>query len=108
MNKNYKNCSLICLTLTILFIISIFDLPYGFYTFMRVLTFVLSIVHIFMYYSEAGTFSLSLIPIIIIAVLWNPIIPIYLTKDIWIVLDLFAAISESALCVHSLRLAKKG
>lgn len=107
MNTNYKICSFISLILTVLFFISIFDLPYGFYTFMRILVFILSVIFIFLYYSERGYFSSTLIPVIIIGTLWNPIIPIYLTKDIWVVLDIIAAITEGALSVHSLHLAKK-
>lgn len=106
MNNNYKFCSLISLILAILFFISIFDLHYGFYTFMRILAFILSGIFIVLYYAELGTFSPHLIPVIIIGVLWNPIIPIYLTKDIWVVLDLIAAIVEGALFYHMLRITK--
>ena len=106
MNINYKICSFISLILTVLFFISIFDLPYGFYTFMRILAFILSVIFIFLYYSERGYFSPTLIPVIIIGILWNPIIPIYLTKNIWVILDLIAAITEGVLSFHTLCIAK--
>jgi len=106
MNNNYKICSLISLILAVLFFASIFDLPYGFYTFMRILTFILSCVFALLYYTELDSFSPTLIPVFIIGVLWNPIIPIYLTKDIWVVLDLIAAIVEGALFYHMLRITK--
>ena len=94
MTNNYKICACTSLTLGILFFVSVFNLPYGFYTFMRVFTLVLSALYVFYYYSETEKFSLTFIPVLAIGILWNPIAPIYMDKNTWVVFDYIAAIIE--------------
>ena len=72
----------------ILCLAAVFPLPYGFYNFLRfaiTITSVLAAIELikennFIWVLFGG-----------IAILFNPIIPIHLTKDIWFVIDLIVA-----------------
>lgn len=87
---------------TILFI-SIAELPYGFYTFMRIVVPILSGIYLFFAYMQEEEFSLMLIPNIIIVILWNPVFPIYLDKDTWMVIDFIAGISQIVMAFYTYR-----
>lgn len=68
-----------------LLFLGIFQLPYGFYTFLRIITFIL-------FFWSAWNFYQKNHPILpwIFAVagfIFNPIIPIYFSKTIWTLLD---------------------
>jgi FtsH-binding integral membrane protein len=72
--------------------IAIFDLPYGFYEFLRIITFigVIGLIHLFNYQISQPAFLLLFL--IIIGLLWNPILPIYLDRGSWFVFNLIAGI----------------
>ena len=87
--------------------ISIAELPYGFYTFMRIAVSILSIIYIVFAYAVEEKFSLMLIPNIIITVLWNPILPIYLDKESWVMIDAIAGICEVVVAFYAYRLWRR-
>lgn len=89
--------------LILIFLLSIFDMPYGFYTFARIAIFALSLVFLYILYNHNEDFSLKFIPIIVIAILWNPIFPIYLDKETWVVLDIVAIITEIIVSILSIK-----
>ncbi len=95
------------LVIAAILIVSIGDLPYGFYTFMRIVVPLLSIIYLFFAYMCEGKFNLMLIPNIIITILWNPILPVYLDKDTWVMLDTIAGICEIVVAFYAHRLWKK-
>lgn len=95
------------LTLIILFFISIFDLPYGFYTFLRMAVCFFSIVFALFYYLCEGNLSFVSITSIAIAILWNPIIPASFPKEGWVFLDVVAIVLESIMLYLSYRICKK-
>ena len=97
---------LIPLTLMALFFISIFDLPYGFYTFFRIVVFALSLFFGLVYYGLKGNISFISILSFLIAVLWNPIIPVYLDEDTWVTLDIVAIFLEAIMIYPSYKLWK--
>ena len=98
---------LLPLVLCVVFFISIFDMPYGYYTFARVIVFVLSLIFLILWYVANGMeFSMKFIPVIVVAILWNPILPVYLDKEIWVVLDILASIIEIIVSVLSYRTIK--
>ena len=72
--------------------IEIFDLPYGFYEFLRIITFigVIGLIYLFNYQISQPAFLLLFL--IIIGLLWNPILPIYLDRGSWFVFNLIAGI----------------
>ena len=87
--------------------VSIADLPYGFYTFMRIAVPILSVIYLFFAYMCKEKFSLMLIPNIIITILWNPILPVYMDKDSWVMIDAIAGICEIVVAFYAYRLWKK-
>lgn len=74
----------------ILLLIAIMDLPYGYYIFLRIFVFAYAAIMSIFNYSknkESNEWWLT-IPL---AILFNPVIPIHLTKSIWIFLNLISA-----------------
>lgn len=73
-------------------LIGIADLPIGYYTFMRIVVFLASCFITFASYKENEKVNLWVILFALVAILFNPIIPIYLhDKDTWAVLDFIGA-----------------
>ena len=95
------------LVIAAILFVSIAELPYGFYTFMRIVVPLLSIIYLFFAYMEEDRFSLMLIPNIIITILWNPILPVYLDKESWVMIDAIAGICELVVAFYAYRLWKK-
>ena len=79
--------SVIC---TVLVVIGIFELPYGYYTFLRLCLCGAAVAVIYIALDSLNEVSRWLFGAI--AVLYNPIIPIYLgDKSVWIVLNVITA-----------------
>lgn|SRR5690625_1743905 len=74
----------------VLLIVGVLPMPYGYYTFLRI------IITIIFIWSSVVAFDRDLATskwiYVGIAILFNPIIPIHLTKDIWIVIDIITAL----------------
>jgi len=78
------------LVVAFLLLIATLDLPYGYYTFLRWVTCGMAAFTAFMGYQwEAKWVVWLFIPV---AILFNPFVPIYLTKEIWQPIDLVCAI----------------
>ena len=73
-----------------LLILACFPLPYGYYKFLRIAITVISVIYI-VQNAEKG-FSTTNVVWGIVAILFNPLIPIFLSKTIWVVLDLITAV----------------
>lgn len=86
--------------------VSIAELPYGFYTFMRIVFPILSVIYMLLAYACEEKFSLMLIPNIIITILWNPILPVYMDKESWVTIDAIAGICEIVVAFYAYRLWK--
>jgi hypothetical protein len=71
--------------------IAISDLPYGYYTLLRLVVCSTGIIYLIFFRNDK--FPINDIIVFVMVLLWNPIIPVYLTKEIWIALDLMVAIS---------------
>jgi len=84
---NFKTIRLIAAGLLF---IGILELPYGYYILLRIVICILSVITAFIS-SESNSKSWMWL-FGIIAILFNPIIPIYLEKEIWIVIDFIVAI----------------
>ena len=89
-----------CLALALLYFIGIADLPYGYYTFLRVISLLGLATCVFLNYIEVETI-LNPVTFVCapIAILFNPLAPIYLDKSAWEVLDLICGIAMIALAV---------
>ena len=88
MNKIRTYLSLIA---AILLIVGCFRLPIGYYTFLRIVVSIVAVLQLF----YLGSKSVSYHHFVngFVAILFNPIIPIYLhSKTAWIVIDVVAAV----------------
>lgn len=75
----------------ILLIIGCFRLPIGYYTFLRIVVCIVAVILLFYPKSESITYRHIINSLV--AILFNPIIPIYLhSKTAWVVIDATAAV----------------
>lgn len=78
--------------LTIIMIVALFNMPYGYYNFLRIATFISSILLLIIsgpIFNELNVHSILFIATLI---LWNPIFPIYMYRDTWTLINVGAAI----------------
>lgn len=91
MNKEilkYKNIASIISILVLIF--SITDLPYGYYVFLRWVVTLSAIFLSWFAYNTKKTFWFVLM--VLIVILFNPIVPIFLEKGTWTIIDFIVAI----------------
>jgi hypothetical protein len=73
-------------------LIALVPLPYGYYTLLRIVVCGAAGFIAYREYATAGHFTPWVWLMVGLAVLFNPLIPIYLTREIWAPIDIFAAI----------------
>lgn len=78
------------IVIALLLLIAILPLPYGYYTFLRWVTCGMAAFTAFIAYQ--WEFKWALWVFIPLAILFNPIFPIHLTKEIWQPIDIVAAV----------------
>lgn len=77
------------LIIAALLLLAILDLPYGYYTFLRIVVSIAAgIIALNSYEDEDSDLWFFYAGV---AALFNPIIPVYLPKELWIVLDVIIA-----------------
>ena len=79
------------LAAALVLIVAAFPLPYGYYTFARIVTCLACALLAYSAYRTTPPAVLWTGAFALLAVLFNPVIPIHLTKKIWMLLDLGAA-----------------
>ena len=67
----------------LLIIAPLISFPYGFYTFLRLVISITSAIIIFYTYKSVGGVNEILIIFALIFILYNPVFPVYLTREIW-------------------------
>lgn len=72
-----------------LLLLALLPLPYGYYTFLRLTVFVSGLFLAYQLY-EKKSHGLSLV-LAGLALLFNPIIPVYLTREAWLPIDIVSA-----------------
>ncbi len=83
-----KILALICAAFLL---IALFDLPIGYYSFLRIIV-TIGAISVIIYEVENG-FNFWVVSFGIIAILFNPLIPIYLNnKDAWMPIDIITAV----------------
>ena len=70
----------------ILLIFATFQLPYGYYTFLRIAITFIAVYLTYNLYKEDNTVWALIF--MLIGILFNPIFPIYLDKETWVILDI--------------------
>lgn len=98
---------LIPFIISIIFFISMGDVYYDFYTFARIIVSLFSVIFLFLLYIYNDKFSMWQLPVILITVLWNPIFPVYLDRETWLILDGCGMITEIVLGVYAYKLWEK-
>ena len=78
------------LIIAVMLLVAVADLPYGYYQLLRWATCGVAVFVAFQAYKVGKTWITWLFGLI--AVLFNPIIPIHLTKEIWRPIDLVSAV----------------
>jgi len=73
-----------------LLFLAIFQLPYGYYQFLRLFVTIVSGISAFAAYKNNNQ-ELAII-FALVLILFNPLIPIYLSKGIWIPIDIIIGI----------------
>lgn len=66
--------------------------PYGYYTFLRLVVTGCAIALVVIEHQHTGKFSIQSIPLIGIALLFNPLIPVHLTRDLWVLIYVACAV----------------
>ena len=82
MNKNSLALFLL-IPAAILIIAPLFSFPYGFYTLLRLIVSITAGFIIYHSYKSAGGVNEISIIFALILILYNPIIPVHLSKEIW-------------------------
>lgn len=92
-----------CGIMAALYLIGIADLDYGYYTFLRVFSMIVLPIVVFTYMasSEKVNTIVTYAPAVI-WILFNPIFPIYLDKEIWVVLDLICGAAMIVCGIYAL------
>ena len=67
-------------------ILSIFNMPYGYYTLLRLIVTIGSGAYCIQFLEKKNMNMVYLFGFI--AILFNPLIPVYLNKDTWLIIDL--------------------
>ena len=76
-----------------LLLIGLADLPTGYYTLVRIVVCLVSVLSCYLSYKSDEKIGIATVTFGFIALLFNPIIPIYLhEKEIWTVIDIVTAI----------------
>jgi hypothetical protein len=80
----------LCSVAAVLLLVALLPLPYGYYTFLRIVVCGTAGYGAYLF-AEDGRMQWT-IALGLLAVLFNPIIPIYLDRTTWAILDLAAAV----------------
>lgn len=98
-----KFCLIMPLIMAVLYLIAVADLDYGYYTFLRIISLIMLGIFVIVYYGATESFlNFPCIAAIFIAVLFNPIAPIYMSAEVWAVLDVISAVVMIAIFVYIL------
>jgi hypothetical protein len=78
-------------------VVAVFPLPYGYYTFTRIVTCIICGILAYVSFSATPTWGVGLAGI---AVLFNPVIPIYLRRPTWFWIDLAKLAVVAVIITH--------
>ena len=77
----------------VLLLIGLADLPTGYYTLVRIVVCLVSVLSCYWSYKSDEKIGIATVVFGLMAIIFNPIIPIYLhDKDVWAVIDIGAAV----------------
>ncbi len=88
--KSAKKFNILIFLVSLLLFIAILDLPYGYYKILRIIVSIAAL--ILLYYELARKKYFWFIYLFLILIFFNPLIPIYLDKSTWQILDPLAGL----------------
>jgi len=91
MNKETKNLKIILLVAGLMLCFAVLPLPYGYYTIFRLVVCGAAGYAAYMLKKNADH-SKHFIPLVIVALLFNPLLPVYLPRLIWLPINLGGAV----------------
>ena len=74
----------------VLLLIALLPLPYFYYQLLRIVVIVVAAIYAYKFYKDNQ--MAKVITFGIIALIWNPIFPIYMDKSVWMILDIVGAV----------------
>lgn len=89
--RQLANVKTINTVLSVMMLLALFNLPYGYYELLRVVVFLGAIYDTYVAYSLYEKLTGPTYIFLFIAFLWNPIIPIFLNRSVWNVFNIAAA-----------------
>lgn len=75
----------------VVLVVAVFPLPYGYYTFVRIVTCIACVTLAYAAYGPDHRSQIWTSLFIVIAIVFNPVIPVYLKKQVWMFIDGIAA-----------------
>ena len=107
MSASIKYCILMPIVLAVLYLIGIADLAYGYYTFLRIFSLIFLGIFIVSYCMTCADLNLSCLNFPNIAagavlILFNPLFPIYMDKDTWVIFDAISAVVMFVISIYVL------
>tara|TARA_B100001989_G_C24516571_1_gene453492 strand:+ start:232 stop:558 length:327 start_codon:yes stop_codon:yes gene_type:complete len=87
---NRQNLKLPYIFVILLSLIAVFPMPYGYYSILRICVCVCGLLTAYIDFQN-GKPKVTTWLCILLAVIFNPVIPIHLTREIWLVLNVIAA-----------------
>lgn len=91
--------------IAVLLFLAVLDMPYGYYTFLRLVVFISSSFFVYQNYKSEKMFWVW--SFVLIALLFNPVFPIYLDKTLWVVLDILTGIFMLVSIKYSINIMRK-
>jgi len=101
--NSFQKIKLTSIVLMILMIVAIFNLPYGYYIFLRVASLVCTSFIILNLYNISKFEDFNILIVTIILILFNPIFPFEMEKSNWRVFNLIAALYFGYLAFYHCR-----
>lgn len=85
-------------------LVALLPLPYGYYTLLRLVVCICAAVIAYLTFVQEDRLGIWAPAFAFVAILFNPIVPVYLDRQTWIVIDLIVA---GVFATHSFLLRKK-
>ena len=91
MTENKEPLIILQLISIALVLIALFPLPYGYYIFLRIAMFISMGILAYYQWTQKQSIDIWVAILVGFAILYNPIIPVHLTREIWSVLNILTA-----------------
>ncbi len=81
---------IIAMVAVVMLIVALFEMPYGYYTFLRLAVMTAALLGAFHAFKMINA-PFWVVTMGLVALLFNPVIPVHLTRDIWAIIDVAVA-----------------